>query len=84
MATNFNFQDDEKYCIFVSKGKRQAIISTVPYIEYLQVLTVNAVWNFLFFIVIFNFYFKDDKRRRFDDTIEVQYLSKTSFVKHTT
>ena len=56
MATNFNFQDDEKYCIFVTKGKRQAIISTMSYIEYLQILTANAVWNFLFFIVIFKLF----------------------------
>ena len=56
MATNFNFQDDEKYCIFVTKGKRQAIILTMSYIEYLQVLTANTVWNFLFFIVIFKLF----------------------------
>ena len=51
MAKNFNLQDNEKFCIFVNKDKRQAIISTMSYIEYLQVLTAKAVWNFLFLIV---------------------------------
>ena len=53
MAKNFNLQDNEKYCIFVTKDKRQAIILTMSYIEYLQVLTAKVVWNFLFLIVIF-------------------------------
>ena len=51
MAKNFNLQDNEKFCIFVNKDKRQAIILTMSYIEYLQVLTAKAVWNFLFLIV---------------------------------
>ena len=83
LAKKFNYQDNEKFCIFVTKDKRQAIISTMSYIEYLQVLTANAVWKFLFLIVIFSNYFKDDKGNRFDDTKEVQYLYKTFFVKHT-
>ena len=53
MAKNFNLQDNEKYCIFVTNDKRQAIILTMSYIEYLQVLTAKVVWNFLFLIVIF-------------------------------
>ena len=51
MAKNFNLQDDEKFCIFVTKDKKQAIILTMSYIEYLQVLTAKAVWNFLFLII---------------------------------
>ena len=51
MAKNFNLQDNEKFCIFVNKDKRQAIILIMSYIEYLQVLTAKAVWNFLFLIV---------------------------------
>ena len=51
MAKNFTLQDNEKFCIFVNKDKRQAIILTMSYIEYLQVLTAKAVWNFLFLIV---------------------------------
>ena len=49
----FQSPDDEKFCIFVTKDKRQAIILTMSYIEYLQVLTAKVVWNFLFLIVIF-------------------------------
>ena len=51
MAKNFNLQDAEKFCIFVTKDKKQAIILTMSYIEYLQVLTAKAVWNFLFLII---------------------------------
>ena len=51
MAKNFNLQDNEKFCIFVNKDKRQAFILTMSYIEYLQVLTAKAVSNFLFLIV---------------------------------
>ena len=43
MGKNFNLQDAEKCCIFVTKDKRQAIILTMSYIEYLQVLTAKAV-----------------------------------------
>ena len=39
--------------IFVTKDKRQAIILTTLYLNYLQVLIAKAVWNFLFWIVIF-------------------------------
>ena len=53
MATKFNLQDNEKIFVFVTKDKRQAIVLTMSYIEYLQVLTANAVWNFSFLIVIF-------------------------------
>ena len=53
IAKNFNLQDNEKFCIFVTKDKRQAIILTMSYIEYLQVLTAKVVWNFLFLTVIF-------------------------------
>ena len=31
----FDLQHDEKFCIFVAKDKRQAIILTISYIEYL-------------------------------------------------
>ena len=41
MAKNLNLQDDEQFCIFVAKDKRQAIISTMSYIEHLQVLTAK-------------------------------------------
>ena len=69
-SKKFHFQDNEKFCIFVTKDKRQAIILTLScIIEYLQVLTARLVWNFLFLIVIFN-YFEDDKGHRFDDTME--------------
>ena len=56
MAKNFSLLDDEKFCIFVTKDKREAIILTMSYIEYLQVLTAKAVWNFLFLIVIFKLF----------------------------
>ena len=52
MAKNFNLQDAKKFCIFVTKDKRQAITLTMTYIEYLQVLTAKAVWNFLSLIVV--------------------------------
>ena len=52
MAKNFNLQDNEKFCIFVTKDKKQAIILKMCYIKYLQVLTAKAVWNFLFLIVM--------------------------------
>ena len=55
MAKNFNLQDDEKFCIFVTKGKRQAIILTISYIECLHILTAKALWN-LFLIVIFKLF----------------------------
>ena len=82
MAKNFNLQDAEKFCIFVTKDKRQAIILTMCYIEYLQVFTAKAVWNFLFLIVMLN-YFKDNKVHTFYDTQEIQYVYKTAFGKHT-
>ena len=53
MAKNFNLQDNEKFCIFVIRGKRQFIILTMSYVEYFQVLTAKVVWNFLFLIAIF-------------------------------
>ena len=56
MAKNSNLQADEKCYIFVTKDKRHAIILTISYIEYLQVLTAKAVWNFLFLIVIFKLF----------------------------
>ena len=56
MAKNFSLLDDEKFYIFVTKDKREAIILTMSYIEYLQVLTAKAVWNFLFLIVIFKLF----------------------------
>ena len=43
MAKNFNLQDDKKFCIFVTKDKRQAIILAMSYIECLQVLAAKAV-----------------------------------------
>ena len=46
----------KKFCIFVTNGKRQAIILTMSYIEYLQVLTAKEVWNFLLLIVIFKLF----------------------------
>ena len=55
MEKNFTLQDDEKFCIFVTKDKRQAIILTMSYIEYLQVAT-KMVWNFLSLIVIFKLF----------------------------
>ena len=55
MAKKFNLQDNEKFCIFVTKDKRQAIILTMSYIEYLQVAT-KMVWNFLSLIVIFKLF----------------------------
>ena len=51
MAKIFNLQDNENFCIFVTKDKKQGIILTMCYIEYLQVLTAKAVGNFLFLIV---------------------------------
>ena len=51
-----NIQDDEKFCIFVTKDKRRAIILTMSYIEDLQVLTTKAPWNFLSLIVIFKLF----------------------------
>ena len=56
MAKNFTLQDDQKFCIFLTKDKRQAIILTMSYIEYLQILTAKAVWNFLSLIVIFKLF----------------------------
>ena len=55
MAKNFTLQDDENFCIFGTKDRRQTIILT-SYIEYLQVLTAKAVWNFLSLIVIFKLF----------------------------
>ena len=43
MTKNFSLQDDEKFCIFVNKDKRQAIILTKCYIQYLQDLTAKAI-----------------------------------------
>ena len=155
MAKNFNLQDDEKSCIFVTKDKRQVIIRSshercpvnkgvlgnftkfiwkhlrqrlffkkiaglrpvtllkrlwhwcfpVNFTKFLRapflqntsgrlllyyfnnvlhrIFTAKAVWDFLFLIVIFKLLYKDNKGHRFDDTKEVQYLYKTSFVKKT-
>ena len=55
MAKKFTLQDDENFCIFGTKDRRQTIILT-SYIEYLQVLTAKAVWNFLSLIVIFKLF----------------------------
>ena len=55
MTKNFTLQHDEKFCIFVTKDKKQAIILTMSYIE-LQVLTAKVVWNFLSLIVIFKLF----------------------------
>ena len=46
MAKNFNLQDDEKFFIFVTKDKRQAIILTMSYIEYLQIFDSNSDLEF--------------------------------------
>ena len=43
MAKNFTLQDDEKFCIFLTKDKRQAINLMMSYIEYLQILTAKTV-----------------------------------------
>ena len=57
MMKKFNLQDNEKFCILVTKDKRQVIILTMPYIiAYLQVLTAKLVWDFLFLIVIFKLF----------------------------
>ena len=56
MAKKFTLQDDENFCIFLTKDKRQVIILTMSYIEYLQILTAKAVWNFLSLIVIFKLF----------------------------
>ena len=56
MAKNFNLQDGEKFCIFVTKDKRKVIVLTMSYIHYLHVLTAKAVWNFLFLIAIFKLF----------------------------
>ena len=37
MAKNFILRDEEKFCIFVTRDKRQAIILTMSYIDHLQV-----------------------------------------------
>ena len=37
MAKNFILRDEEEFCIFVTRDKRQAIILTMSYIDYLQV-----------------------------------------------
>ena len=51
MTEIFTFEDDEKFCIFVTKDKRQALILTMYYTVYLQVLTAKAVWIFSSMIV---------------------------------
>ena len=56
MAKNVTLQDDEKFCIFVTKDKRQSIILTMFYIDYLQVLTPKNVWNFLSLFGIFKIF----------------------------
>ena len=56
MAKNFTLQDDEKFCIFVTKDKRQTIIFTMSYIKYLQVFKAKVVWDFLSLIVIFKLF----------------------------
>ena len=47
MTKNFSLQDDEKFCIFGTKDKRQAIILTMCYIEYLQVFDSKSDLEFL-------------------------------------
>ena len=47
MAKNFNLQDDETFCLFVTKGKRQAIILTMFYNEYLQAFDSKSDLEFL-------------------------------------
>ena len=47
MAKNFNLQDDEKFRIFVTKDKRQAIILTMFYNEYLQAFDSRCDLEFL-------------------------------------
>ena len=45
MAKNFNLQDKEKSCIFVTKDKRQAIILTISYISrYMKFSFVQEVF----------------------------------------
>ena len=55
MAKNFNLQDEKNFYIFVTKDKRQTIILTISYIEYLHGLTAKVVWN-LFLIAIFKLF----------------------------
>ena len=55
MAKKLILQDDGKFCIFVTKDKKQAVILRMSYIE-LQVLTTKVVWNFLSLIVIFKLF----------------------------
>ena len=56
MAKNFNLQDEKNFYNFVTKDKRQTIILTISYIEYLHGLTAKVVWNLLFLIVIFKLF----------------------------
>ena len=51
MTKNFNLQEDEKLCIFVTKDKKASYYFDNDF-EYLQVLVTKAVLNFLFLIVI--------------------------------
>ena len=43
----FQSSDDEKFCIFVTKAKRQAIILTMSYIDYLQFFDSKSDLEFL-------------------------------------
>ena len=45
MAKSFNLQDGEKFCIFVTKDKRRAIILTMSYIESLQVFLQHVIFS---------------------------------------
>ena len=47
MAKNLNLQDKEKFCIFVTKDKRQVTILAMSYIEYLQVFDSKSDLEFL-------------------------------------
>ena len=50
MAKIFNLQDDEKFCIFVTYGKRQAIILTMYYIKYLQQKQFGIFCSWLYYL----------------------------------
>ena len=44
MANNFSLQHDEKFCIFVSKDKRQTIVLTIYYIHDITHMTIGRVF----------------------------------------
>ena len=58
MAKNFYLQDDENFCTFVIKDKRQAIILTMSYIEYLHVFDSKSDLEFGIIVIII---FKNNK-----------------------